>query len=261
MKKLYYILILPMLMGAMACMHLTSSTSRQPTVLDLLKSGDDVNLKNKTISETLDLNQVWKVDQRSIRMGSALFFQGCTFQSDIIAENRTGGRWVWEGDVIFENCHFEGDFRMTDAVFDGRVRIINCTFSKGLDLQRGTFRNAVRISGNQAGNDILLQYSRFYHDLQAMDNQPGRFILAQGISVQGQTQISGTKAQGIDLGQSHFHEDVSANYLEVSEKINLSGSLCLGDFSIQDTKNESNVTSKGFEVRGQLDMDPSFKKK
>lgn len=260
MKKLIYILVLPILMGAMACVHLTSSTSKQPTIMDLLKMGEDVNVKNRTITETLDLNQVWKVDQRSIRIGSALFFQGCTFEGNIIAQNKTGGRWVWEGDVIFENCHFQGDFQMTDGVFDGRVRIINCTFSNSLDLQRNTFRNAVRVTGNQAGNDIILQYGRFYHDLQAMENKPGRFLIAQGVSVHGQTQLSGTSAQGFDLGQAHFHEDVSANYLEVAGKINLSGSLCLGDFSIRNTKVASTVNSQGFEVRGRLDMDTKFKK-
>ena len=260
MKKLYFLFILPVVMGALACVHLTSSTSRLPSIKERLQEDLNINMKNQTISEDLDLSQVWKVDQRSIRIKSSLFFQGCTFKDDIIAENKTGGRWIWEGDLIFENCHFEGDFRLTDAVFDGRVRIINCTFAKSLDLQRSTFRNAVRISGNQTGNDILLQYGRIYHDLQAMDNQLGRFLLAQGVSVHGQVQLSGTRAQGIDMGQAHFHEDVSANYLEISGKINLVNSLCQGSMSIQDSKSETTISTKGLDVRGLVEIDPSFKK-
>ncbi len=196
-------------------------TSPEEALLSAIKSGQNYTADGETFHMDLDFNQLFEdAGNMSVYVESELRFTNCRFDGKISWARQENRKLHFTKAVIFENCHFEEEVLINDAIFHAIFQAGKTTFAKSLDLQRNSFFLMCRIDECAFGQDLLLQYSKFHEDLSLFGNNIGNHLLLQGISVQGKTQLSNLELQGsADLSNAHFHEDFMMDYAKGGKKV------------------------------------------
>lgn len=224
----------------------------------LLKKLNDkhvLTIKDQVIDETLDFNRLFLTDELSHAIETEIQFVNCTFKKDLMWESKTGKLLIFRDDVVFRDCTFEGEVKLNDARFEGRVMMSNCVFTRSLDLQRSRFDQQVRIEQCEFGNDLVLQYSRNDGDVSLLHSKIGRDVMLQGLSSRGKWQMGNLQCQGsIDLSRGDFHEEFSANYIEVGRRVFVSNCRFYGNFSMYSAVVTEMVNLKRSRVYGEFLM-------
>ncbi|MDX1685119.1 MAG: hypothetical protein R3275_07770 [Saprospiraceae bacterium] len=241
-------------LGLVACTTSNGfNTNQSGGIIDQIRRGNDIVQIGTTISEAIELGDLFSVHEQSFEVRGEWLFVDCTFEEDIIWKDSEGRTVRFRDDITFKNCEFKGNVIINDAAFEGNFKMLDCVVAKDLDLQRNTFFYPVRITGCKTGNDMTLQYSRFHEDVTFLDSEVGRHVLCQGLSVYGKSQFGNLSSSGsVDLSNSDFHENFSANYMSIGGKILTSNCRFHGDFSMNQFEAGGSVSIKNSRVMGQF---------
>lgn len=224
MKKRHLLLSLTAVLALLiiACSAVIKSPgSPEEALVTAIKNGQNYTADGKTFNTDLDFDQLFAdAEEMSVYVESELRFTNCRFNGKIRWAQQENRKLHFMKAIVFENCHFEEEVVINDAIFHGVFQAGKTTFARSLDLQRNSYFLMCRIDECFFGQDLLLQYSKCHEDLSLFGNNIGNHLLLQGISVHEKTQLSNLELNGsADLSNAHFHEDFMMDYAKGGKKV------------------------------------------
>ncbi len=196
-------------------------SSPEEALIAALRNGENYISEGQTFNRAIDFNQIFEDEaSQSLYIDSELRFTNCTFKGKISWAQQESRKLYFQKALIFEDCVFDDEVILNDAIFKGVFQIGKGTFRKSLDLQRNSFLLTCRIDESAFGQDLLVQYSKCHEELSLFGNSIGNHLLLQGISVYGKSQLSNLEIHGtVDLSNAHFHEDFMMDYAKGGKKV------------------------------------------
>ena len=234
-----------------------AGTAVKGTLISDIIEGADISMRDAVITEDLVLSSAVG-DGQHVIIGASLHFVNCVFEGDIDFSPAKMGQLMFAKQVVFENCVFKGEVKFNDALFFGRFQMGKCEAHHSIDLQRNTFNYRFRVDETVVGQDLILQYSRFANDFSVFGTECGRHMSSQGISVHGKSQFSSSKTGGsLIISGCHFHENFTANYLIVGDKVLAGSSQFQGRVDFLDLSCQTLIKTSQVTIMGTLRL--SFK--
>lgn len=157
-------------------------------ILEDIKNGKDVVLKNVTIDGVLDLTYMdealeklpkkkkrswWGNNNYSNKIEKLidvnLSFESCTFNEDVLAyipDEDSGYTFTasFEKEAIFKNCKFEGKATFKYAKFDNNVSFANSIFEDSAVFKYTNFYDGVSFENTNFEEDLNIKYMKVRGD-------------------------------------------------------------------------------------------------
>jgi uncharacterized protein YjbI with pentapeptide repeats len=181
-------------------------------IMDQINRGEAVSYQNVEITGDLDFTRLQNMKEESgprksdhtsyiSEVTSSLRFANCRFTGDVLAYFSEGnGKWNDHEENAVYNAHFTGEVIFENCVFEGASAFKYSTFSKGVSFRKSIFRE-----------EALFKYSQFD---QGVDFSNVNFEAIANFKYTG-------FPRGVNFAGASFKEDASFKYVKFKEGVNL----------------------------------------
>lgn len=256
-------LALTLLLTIIACSAKVANQTKNMSIIDQLKEGKDIYLRDQVIDESIDLSSILtsvKVNAASsqIRITSNLFFEGCTFKKPLVAYGRSKDfdevTTQFLGSVAFINCKFESEVNFKYATFHGHANFGDTTFKERANFQDVTLLQRCSFRGAFWQEEAHFQNARFYHKANFMETKANGHCLFQAAYFRDEVNFSTSEfAKYVDFSLVKFDHNASFNYVKWKDRSAFNNATFMMDASF--VKPEfGDASFKNVDKRGEMVM-------
>lgn len=223
------------------------------TILDDIKNGKDINLKNVTIDGVLDLTYMdealaklpkkrkrswWGNSNYSNKVEKLidvkLSFENCTFNEDVLAyipDEDSGYTFTasFEKETVFKNCKFEGKAMFKYSTFEKSSDFSGSEFQEDSTFKYAKFDRDASFEKTKFSEVATFKYAKFDRNVSFANS------VFEDSAIFKYTNFF----DGVSFANTNFEEDLDIKYMKVR-----------GDFNISKMKVAYSIDSKYTKING-----------